>query len=98
MICLFMQYPYLEENRMIIYTGVNDLINENDDEKVAKDIIALAESIKTDEIQVFISGIINTADKKKSNRIDNINKIIKDTCMKRHSGCLITETSIPRNI
>ena len=49
-------------NKMIIHTGVNDLINENNNKKVAQDIIALAESIKTEEIQVSISGLINTAD------------------------------------
>ena len=73
-------------DKMIIHTGVNDLINENNNEKVAQGIIALAESIKTEEIQVSISGLIHTADKKKNDRIDSINKIIKDACLKRHLG------------
>ena len=72
-------------DKMIIHTGVNDLINENNNKKVAQDIIALAESIKTEEIQVSISGLIHTADKK-NDRIDSINKIIKDACLKRHLG------------
>ena len=71
---------------MIIHTGVNDLINENNNENVAKGIIALAESIKTEEIQVSISGLIHTADKRKNDRIDSINKILKDACLKRHLG------------
>ena len=73
-------------NKMIIHTGVNDLINENNNKTVAQDIIALAESIKIEEIQVSISGLIHTADKKKNGRIDSINKIITDACLKRHLG------------
>ena len=73
-------------NKMIIHTGVNDLINENNNEKVAQDIIAPAESIKTEEIQVSILGLIHTADKKKNDRIDSINKVIKDACLKRQLG------------
>ena len=73
-------------DKMIIHTGVNDLINENNNEKAAQDIIALAESIKTEEIQVSILGLIHTADKKKNDRIDSINKVIKDACLRRHLG------------
>ena len=71
-------------DKTIIHTGVNDLINENNNKKVAQDIIALAESIKTEEIQVSILALIHTADKKKNDRIDSINKIIKDACLKRY--------------
>ena len=73
-------------NKMFIHTGVNDLINGNNNKKIAQDIIALAESIKTEGIQVSISGLIQTADKKKSDRIDSINNIIKEACLKRHLG------------
>ena len=73
-------------DRIILHTGVNDLNNENDNEKVTEDILTLAESIKSDETQIFISGLIKTADKEKNARIHNINNILKDECMKRHIG------------
>ena len=43
-------------DKMIIDTGVNDLINENNNKKVAQNITALAESIKTEESQVSIQA------------------------------------------
>ena len=73
-------------NRIILHTGVNDLNNENDNEKVAEDILTLAESIKSDESQIFISGLIKTADKEKNTRIHIINNILEDECIKRHIG------------
>ena len=73
-------------NRIILHTGVNDLNNQNDNGKIAEDSLTLAESINSDESQIFISGLINTADKEKGTRIHNINNILKDECMKRHIG------------
>ena len=73
-------------NRIILHTGVNDLNKQNDNGKIAEDILTLAESINSDESQIFISGLINTADKEKGTRIHNINNILKDECMKRHIG------------
>ena len=65
---------------------MNDLNNENDNDKVAEDILTLAESIKSDESQIFISGLIKTADKEKNTRIHIINNILEDECIKRHIG------------
>ena len=54
-------------NRIILHTEVNNLNSENDDRKVAEDILTVAEYIKSDRSQIVTSGLINTVDKERSN-------------------------------
>ena len=49
---------FIRYQQIIMHTKVNDLNNENNNEKVAEDILTLAEAIIFKERRNFISGLI----------------------------------------
>ena len=71
---------------IVMRTGVNELNNKNDSMKVAKDVLTVEEPSKLAEYQLFISGLISTAEKDSRNRIDNINKSLEDACSWNNIG------------
>ena len=67
-------------NRIIVHTGTNDLINEETSPcYIANNIISLAQSIKTKDLNVTISGIIARGDKHNA-KAAAVNQFLSHLC------------------
>ena len=51
-----------QPDRVVLHTGANDFREEKEDAKIAQNIYALAQTLKTEDNTVFVSGIIGRED------------------------------------
>ena len=70
-------------DHIILHHGTNDLRSNNTPDETTDKILNLAASVKTNENQVFICGLVVRNDKL-NNKSTEIHELLMDKCVTRH--------------
>ena len=70
-------------DHIILHHGTNDLRSNNTPDETTDKILNLAASVKTNENQVFICGLVVRNDKL-NNKSTEVNELLMDKCVTRH--------------
>ena len=84
--------PTLEQNpeTIIIHSGTNDLKSDSSPEEIARDIITLTTSCKTQTNKAILSGIVPRYDNL-NEKATRVHKCLNKECEARNTFLLITE-------